>query len=255
MHTDSNMKKFFNISFLLVLLAVALFSCKRDGSLAPDMGYNYFPDKVGTYVVYNVDSIYYTSELADTFKFQIKEKIESVFNDIQGRPTMRIERYIKYYNDTIPYSAMNWTLRDVWAANRTATTAEKVEENERFIKLAFPVKKNQSWDGNAQNTYGQWNYTYSYYDLPRTINSVVYDSVLEVKQKDDLTLINKRYYIERYARNVGMVYKQVIDVESQPNGIHPDSTNLLAQFYSQPILQRVDDGVILTMYVVEHGTE
>lgn len=219
------------------------------------MGYNYFPDKIGFYTVYNVDSVYYDSQLADTFKFQVKEKISEIFNDNENRPTLRIERYIKIYNPSIPYSAMAWTLRDVWMANKTPRTAEKVEENVRFIKLAFPVKKNQMWDGNAQNTIGKWTYTYNFVDLPRTINSVVYDSVLEVKQKDESSIIEKRYYIERYARNVGMVYKQIIDINSQPSHIHPDSTAQLAAFYNTPIMQRISNGTVFTMYIVEKGFE
>ncbi len=230
-----------------MLLFVFFFAtCKRDGAPQPDMGYNYFPNKVGKYVIYNVDSIVYNAEVADTFRFQIKEKIESIFPDNQNRPTMRIERYFR------SNVSMSWILRDVWAANRTARTAEKVEENERFIKLVFPLKKNQSWNGNAQNTNDAWTYTYSFFDLPRTINNIVFDSVLEVKQRDESSLIHKKYYIERYARNVGLVYKNVIYVISQPNGI-PDSG--LAAFYATPILQRIDDGVILTYTVVEYGTE
>lgn len=245
----------FKIFFFIIIISFVYSSCKRDGSIGPNMGYNYFPDKVGHYVIYNADSIYYDNEQADTFKFLVKEKIESIFYDNQNRPTLRIERYVKNYSSTIPYSAMSWALKDVWFANRTATRAEKVEENVRFIKLAFPVKKSQTWNGNAQNVIGPWNYSYSFFDLPRTIGGVVYDSVLEVKQKDELTLINKRFYIERYARNVGLVYKQIIDVESQPNGIHPDSTAQLANFYNTPILNRVDSGPIYTIYIIEYGVE
>ncbi len=249
------MNNIYKLFFSIFIVSVIISSCKRDGSTEPDLGYNYFPNKVGQYVIYNADSVYYDSEQADTFKFQIKEKIESIFYDNQNRPTMRIERYVKIYNSTIPYSAMSWTLKDVWMGNKTATTAERVEENVRFIKLAFPVKKSQTWDGNAQNTIGKWNYSYSFFNLPRTIGGIVFDSVLEVKQKDELSLINKKFYIERYAKNVGLVYKQVIDVESQPNGIHPDSVNLLAQFYNTPILQRIDSGVLYTIYVLEYGIE
>jgi len=239
---------FFKHKYIVLLIGISLFfaACKRDGATQPDFGYNYFPDKIGSYVIYNVDSVFYINESVYTYQYQIKEKIESVFMDNQSRPTLRIERYFR--NNT----SQPWTIKDVWAANRTTTTAEKVEENVRFIKLAFPVKKNQSWNGNAQNTNDACTYTYSFFDLPRTINTIVFDSVLEVKQRDETSLIHKKYYIERYARNVGMVYKSSIDVTSQPNGI-PDSG--LAAFYSIPILQRIDDGLILTYTVAEYGKE
>src|ERR1043165_19624 len=123
------MKKVISFFFFGLLFSAGL-SCKKEKDPDPDMGYNYFPDKPGKYVIYDVDSFYYNDFTGniDTFKFQVKEKIHSVYTDLQSRPTLRIERYIKNYSPTVPYSSMSWMLKDVWAANRTATTAEKVEE-------------------------------------------------------------------------------------------------------------------------------
>jgi hypothetical protein len=254
-----NFISFFFFGFLLLAGA----SCKKEKDPAPDMGYNYFPEKPGKYVVYDVDSFYYDDVTfsIDTFKFQIKEKIESVYSDNQGRPTLRLERYVKYHNDTVPYSAMSWTLKDVWAANRLATTAEKVEENVRYIKLAFPVRDGQQWNGNAQNTYGTQNYTYQYFDQPRTIAGVAFDSVLQVNQQNYETLISKALFIERYARRTGMVFRQNILVESQPNpqwadtSVYPFGSDSLAAFYAKPIMQRVTSGYQCTYSYNSSGTE
>src|SRR3990167_8625748 len=103
--TLSRMKKHILLFFAFLLIA-GIYSCKKDPSPALDLGYNYFPDAVGTYVVYNVDSIFYDDfnvnpsnhiSPADTFKFQLKEKIQSVYTDNEGRPALRLERYVKYY--------------------------------------------------------------------------------------------------------------------------------------------------------------
>src|SRR6266481_1017842 len=101
------MKQLIGILFLLFVLTSGFFSCKKDAIPPPDMGYNYFPNQVGRYVIYNVDSFYYAGipVVIDTFKFQIKEKIESMFTDNEGRPSIRLERYIKYYNDTVSYDS------------------------------------------------------------------------------------------------------------------------------------------------------
>lgn len=228
-------------------------SCKKDKATAPNMGYNYFPDQAGRYVIYDVDSFYYDdfNNKTDTFKFQLKEKIHSVFTDNQNRPTLRLERYIKTYSSTTPYSAMLWTLKNVWAENRTATTAEKVEENVRYIKLSFPVKENQKWNGNAQNTLSEWKYEYSFFDQERIIGNIKFDSVLQVTQYDDKfsNLVEHKYYIEKYARNVGLIYKQVVDVESQPPSPMPIG------FFNTPIMQRVTAGVQYTMTVNSYGIE
>ncbi len=228
-------------------------SCKKDKAIAPDMGYTYFPNQVGRYIVYNVDSFYYDdfNKKTDTFKFQLKEKIQSVFTDNENRPTIRLERYIKNYSTSIPYNAMTWILKNVWTENRTLTTAEKVEENLRYIKLVFPVNENQKWNGNIQNTLPEWNYEYDFFDLPRTIGGIYFDSVLQVNQYDDKlsNLVEHKYYIEKYARNVGLIYKQVIDVESQPGNPIPPG------FFNVPIMQRITSGVQYTMTINSYGIE
>jgi hypothetical protein len=257
------MKQIIGVLLFSAILSGAFFSCKKDENPSPDMGYNYFPDKVGSYTVYNVDSFYYddfsSPVTIDTFKFQLKEKIQSSYPDNQNRTTLRLERYIRNYNPAIPYSSLPWILKDVWAANRTTTTAEKVEENVRYVKLAFPVKEGQTWNGNAQNTNPEWDYTYQFFDQKRTIGGITFDSVLQVNQIVYQDLIQQRHYIEKYARNVGLVYKQVIDVESQPPNLSliplefQDDT--LDSFYAKPILQRIDSGVIYSYTISSFGTE
>jgi hypothetical protein len=260
------LNKILSISFALFILLTGASSCSKDPAPAPDLGYNYFPDKVGMYVVYNVDSIVYNATaisypvIKDTYKFQIKEKIESIFTDNEGRPTMRLERYVKQYNSAIPYSAMSWTLRDVWVQNKTLRNAEKVEENVRYVKLVFPVKKEQEWNGNAKNTEPEENYTYNFFDRERTIGGIHFDSVLQVDQRNELNLIEQKYYEEKYARNVGLIYKRVIDVESQYNpawNLLPPSylNDSLNAFYQNPILVRASSGFQYTYTITTYGIE
>ncbi len=254
MISSYHMKYFITLIFISFILTSSLFSCKKEKQQAADFGYSYFPEKVGSYVIYDVDSFFYNdfTDHIDTFKFQLKEKIQSVFSDNESRPTLRIERYIKKYDPYKPYPLITWKLRNVWVGNRTETTAEKVEENMRYIKLVFPVNGSSSWNGNAQNTADPWNYTYLFIDQPRTIGNLKLDSVLQVNQHDETNLIFKKYYIERYARHIGLVYKQVIDVQSQPDGV-PDS--LLPIWIATPIMQRVDAGIQYSLTLNTYGNE
>lgn len=240
--------------FLIFLIIGSTYSCKKEKAQSVDMGYTYFPNQVGHFVVYDVDSFYYNdfTDHVDTFKFQLKEKTESVFLDNQNRPTMRIERYVKYFDKTKPYPTLPWKLRNVWTANITNATAEKVEENIRYVKLIFPVSTKNSWNGNAQNTLDPVNYSYLYADLPRTIGKQNFDSVLQVNQQDETNLISKKFYIERYARHVGLIYKHVIDVQSQPDGV-PDS--LLPIWIATPIMERVDAGIQYIITINSYGNE
>jgi hypothetical protein len=248
------MRYFTSIFFILLIIICSTYSCKKDKPPSVDMGYSYFPDKVGNFVVYDVDSFYYNdfTDRVDTFKFQLKEKIASVFPDNENRATLRLERYVKYFDKTKPYTMLPWRLRNVWIANLTASTAEKVEENIRYIKLIFPVSSKSSWNGNAQNTLNPVSYSYLFADLPRTMGNFTFDSVLQVNQQDETNLISKKFYVERYARHVGLIYKHVIDVQSQPDGV-PDS--LLPIWIATPIMQRVDAGIQYIVTINSNGNE
>jgi len=249
--------------FISLILLTGVSSCKKDIETAPDMGYNYFPVEVGKFVVYTVDSFYYNdfTSAIDTFKFQLKEKIQSTYLDNQNRTTLRLERYIRNYDPLVPYTSLPWILRDVWAANRTATTAEKVEENVRYVKLAFAVKEDQRWNGNAQNINSALNYSYGFFNQPRTVSGVSFDSVLQVNQLIDEDLISKKYYVERYAKGYGLIAKNVIDIESQPNTdwsnaiLFPFGNDSLLFFYATPIMQRVTSGFQYTYIYNSSGIE
>lgn len=210
--------KFYKVAGLF-LLWIMINSCsKHHVETPPDAGYDYYPGKVGSYIVYDVDSISYTQlPTVDTltYKFQIKEKIDTLFYDNQNRPTLKIIRYKKIYNDTIPYSQMSWALQDVWAANITRTTAEVVEENIRYTKLVFPVRKNESWNGNAQNTLGEWDYKYTEFETAATVGGTAFDKTLKVTQKYFPSAISYQNYYERYAKNVGMIYRIIEDYDYQ----------------------------------------
>jgi hypothetical protein len=255
------LKNRISIFFTAGILLTGLYSCKKDAGTPFDFGYNYFPNEVGKYVVYNVDSFYYDDRYfpskIDTFNFQLKEKIESIYSDNEGRPTIRLERYVKY-KSSIPYSSMDWTLRNVWVENRSAKTAEKVEENVRFVKLSFPVKADETWNGNIYNTEGEENYKYNFIDKERTIGNIHFDSVLQVDHHDETNLVLKKYSEEKYARNVGLIFKRFIDVNSQYPESWNSSSNLndsLAIFYGKDIMNRVSSGSQYTMTISTYGKE
>jgi len=213
----------------ICLIAAGTFSCvKHHNEDPPDLGYDYYPAKIGSYIVYDVDSIVYRQiPVQDTqrFKFQVKEKMDTLFTDNQGRPTVKIIRYKKMYSATVPYSQMTWAvLQDVWMANKTKTDVEVVEENIRYTKLAFPIKLNTSWNGTAHaDTNGTYEYKCTAFDVPATYNGLSIQKTLTVNQFYFSTAISYQDYNEKYARNIGLIYKEITDYKfSQAGGIaHP----------------------------------
>jgi hypothetical protein len=200
---------------LLTIITLLLFSCKKDGNMPEqvDLGYDYFPVKIGKTLIYDVDSIAYLQPSSDTIieKFRIKETIEAVFKDNQNRDTYKLVRYKKKYQSGIPYDSLDWILQDVWSVNLTFSTAEVNEENIRFIKLIFPITKNSAWNGNAQNNIGEWNYKYTEVHQPLLLNGLQYDSTLTVTQKKESTAIYYKNYTEQYAKGIGMISKEISD--------------------------------------------
>ncbi len=240
-----NKKHIGKITTVLFLLLCILYACKKEkNEPTSDLGYEYFPNEAGRYVIYDVDSIVYDDFENDTdiYKYELKEVIESMFTDNQGRETQRIERYIRKYNDTIPYSQLPWTIKDVWYANRTINAAEKVEENERFVKLIFPTKESKTWNGNVYNTRTAWEYEYSDVHEAKSYGSLSFDSTLVVKQYDDegQILIHRQLYTETYAKNVGLIYREIIEVKSK-------------NITSKPVMDRITSGVVYKQQVKAYG--
>ncbi len=222
--------------------AIFIFSCKKDKEVIVfDLGYSYFPDKKGTYVIYQVDSLFYNdfTSTIDTFQFQIKEKITENFNDLSNRATQRIERFYRQN------STQEWLIKDVWFANRTSNTAEKVEENIRFVKIVFPLKKETSWNGNRFNNLGEKNYTLTKLNEPLILGSLNFDSTIYISQSADSNLIEKKMAYEVYAKNVGLIFKKELNITDKDSIIN----------YTLPLELRANSGFDLTYRAIDYGFE
>jgi hypothetical protein len=106
-------------------------------------------------------------------------------------------------------------LTDVWVQKRTTTSAERYEENQRFVRLIFPVNEGESWNGNAYNTLEPWNYTYTNVGEPYSLDLLSFSKTLTVNQRNNVNLVNQEIAYEVYAYGIGMVYKQLTDLEYQ----------------------------------------
>lgn len=206
---------FLRTSFIVYSLSLFLFSCKKENNQGVYLGYDYFPTNVGHWIIYQCDSVYYNSFKSpkagwDTINYQIREVIDSIYSDNEGRPTIRIVRYKRMAGDSTPWSSI--VLKEkVWSGNLLSSTAQRQEDNYRYIKLIFPVNLNSQWNGNADNTLPAYNYQYTAVNTPASIGSAHFDSTLTVLQLNNSTFLEYQYYLEQYATNVGLVYRKVID--------------------------------------------
>ncbi len=225
-------------SVLLGCTLVFLTSCREDPQLEYDLGYDYYPETIGTYVEYEVTEIVHDNAVSihDTSHYYLKEQIESSFIDDEGRKAYRIERFKK---DSLHHS---WQISDVWVSVKTTTHLEKVEENETFLRLLFGVKNDKEWDGNAANTRDAWEYTYKDVDEPFNMSGESFSQTTRIIQRDFRVTeipIAHEYVEEIYARNVGLVKKYHKELRSI--GFN-DTTNVL-------------EGYELYMDYMDHGVE
>lgn len=210
--------------WLLFAVILLLNSCKKDNEndVAPALGYSYFPLEAGKSTYYQVDSIGwlgYTYDPntntvdIDTVSYQIKETVEGFFMDNEGRETARIVRSRR--ND----ASQPWVLYKVFTANLTPTRAERYEDNIRYTKLVFPPVEGEKWIGQYVNVplndtlIEPWEYEYESVNEPGFVGDLTFDSVSTVVIKNDINLIEYRYYFEQYAAGKGLIYKEYNDHE------------------------------------------
>ncbi|MEJ7675645.1 MAG: hypothetical protein WKF59_23795 [Chitinophagaceae bacterium] len=223
------MKRYFG--FLLLSIPL-LFSCKKENELFTTSTLSdYFPLQVGKYITYNLDStVYINFGQKDTIlKYQVKDSIEKLITDNIGRPAYRIQRYIR------KDATRAWIANNTFMAIPTATTIELVENNLRFQKLKLPIKEGYTWKGNSFiDTYSlnsttkyldDWEYTYDSVDVPLSLGSILFNSTLKVSQRDEFLgqdpklagtqYAEKNYSIEKYAKGIGLVFKEFLHWEFQ----------------------------------------
>lgn len=207
-------KLYFFIVLTLIFTSTFIYSCKKDKGVAPDMGYNYYPTTIGWFIEYEVDSISYNdfTNSIDTTHYFLKEVIESEFDNAAEMPSFRIERYKRNSPNE------DWIISDVWFGIKSNTSIIRVEENIRYVKMIFPVKNGSRWNGNNYNSLEQQNYEYTNKDELYKIGELSFDSTVIIKQLENINLIEKQEFREVYARNVGLIYKEMIDLKTEVNG-------------------------------------
>jgi len=196
-------------SFIILLFALCFSSCKKENESKPvDLKFSYFPLTLGHELIYKVTDITIddTMNIFDTIRYELKERIDSMFIDNSGNKAWRLERYER--SD----STQPWVIHDVWVTQIVHNQVQQIEENQRYVKIVFPPEINKNWDGNIFNTLGTKTYEISGVDQACSINNFSFDSVLTVVEERDTSLINKYFTFEQYANHVGLINKEVIEI-------------------------------------------
>jgi hypothetical protein len=195
----------------------------------------------GKFIRYRLDSTLYIQfgQKDTTISYEAKDEVDGQITDALGRPGWRILRYLRPVGST---DESAWDLKLAYFVVPTNGKLEVIENNLRYIKLISPVLEGNTWHGNAylpdhpfEQFYGIlsdaglqfWDYTYQNKGTVETVNDVDYDSTLSVHQVEEEeytpALDFRNYWIEKYAKGIGLIYKEMIMWEHQPAvGSNPD---------------------------------
>jgi hypothetical protein len=195
------MQKNIRLSLLIIAVSIlTLLSCSKETEEAPDSGSDYFPVENGQYVKYQVESIIWddNAQTVDTFYYQLQTIIDTQFVDNEGRVSYRWTQLKK--TDTT-----QWAYVHTYAITKTESRLETVEGNNRYVRMAFPVRLSAIWNVNAFNTLDKLNAKYIDVDASKSIGGKMFDKCAIAILEDNSSLINEYYQEDIYARGIGLI--------------------------------------------------
>jgi hypothetical protein len=196
---------------VFLMLSTIFMSCTKEKNAAPrTLQYEYYPlakTKVWVYDVDSTDIDEFNNSVVTNFKFQIKDSIADFFIGLSGDTIYRVERYKKEINSN------TWLFQKTIARSRSVRAAEETLDNQTFVRLIFPPEFGAQWNGNSRNNLGEQNYTITAYEIAQEVNGNNYPTTLSVTQIDENNLIEEDYALETYAKDIGLIYKEVRKIE------------------------------------------
>ncbi len=236
--------KWIGISFCLVIFVFS--ACKTKTAANPDFAYEYMPLEIGQYIIYDADSVAYDkfSNSKRSFKFQIKEKVESQFKDNIGQDFYKIGRYKRRQDSLGNFVDSTFILKTIFTSAIAQNSLQVVEDNQKYVRLVFPPNLNQEWNANVYNNNGEQMHFIQILNEKISLNKLSYENVcqvVELKSNPEIKIF-KKYKYTTYARNIGIIEKYQMDIASQKN-------------LSLPIEERIEEGNIYHLKLKRYGKE
>jgi hypothetical protein len=239
-----------------LLGCLLLAACKQEADpYASHEGLDYFPLEVGKYVWYEVDSTIF-DPAGDTISVRhsktfVKEEVVDTLTDNLGNLLFRVERYERAA-DSLP-----WVVKKVFSQSLQGSQAIRTEDNLRFVKMTFPLRKSERWDGNIHfpddliitvegetlEMFKGWSYKVLGVDEPFAEGDLHFDEALTVEEANSENLIELRQAKSVYARGIGLVYRELWILDTQC--IEPCT--------GQTWEQKAEKGFILKQRMTKHN--
>lgn len=176
-------------------------------------GYEYQPLEKGNYWIYEVTEQKFSLNGSPTTQtYQLRETVtnsyaDSSTNDPTRSPTFRIERH-RRANDT-----QSWQPDSVMSIRIADNQLIKTENNRSYVKLIFPLIDQFQWNGNVFNNFGEDLYQLKNTGKPFSVLNHPYTESATIVQQNDSTLVSQDKRLEIYARGVGLIYKEKVQLQ------------------------------------------
>lgn len=218
---------------LAILMGVLCFSsCKKESVdlSGIEQGNNYLPFEIGKYIIYNVDSTIWNDFLGAEIHHSSQMRYDVVDTFTSGGALSYVINVL--YR---PTTLSAWEPNDVVYATVTQDRVVFTQQNLKFIKMVFPTEEGKAWNGNAmiplnnginaEFDNNKWLYTYADVDEQFNTGNILFEHTITVNGIDDelndpeenpTAYAYKNYAQEKYAYNVGLIYKERIYWVFQP---------------------------------------
>jgi hypothetical protein len=206
-----------NIRFLFwsILGVLLLNACKKDvvDYSKREIGFSYVNQSLNYTFLYQVQEIIYDDffNKIDTFNYQILERNDTLFYDNLNQTVLRIERYKRKKDSSL------WYYHETVSSRIDQYKYERNENNTKKVKLSFPITFETIWNANTFNSNNNTLVYYSEINAKKKINNQSYDSVLVIKSDAVFNSVGEKYYEELYAKQIGLIYSNIIFVEKSNN--------------------------------------
>ncbi len=216
----------------------------------------WFPLEIGQFAEFMVDSMVFDFGQRDSSRTFVREVVTDTFRDNTGRLVFKIERFER------ENPAAAWQIRHVWSASRMASEAIRTEGNLRFRPIVFPLDARSGWDGHVfldknleievagerLRPFGGWFFEVDSLDVPGEVGDFAFDSLLLVTEVDADNLFERRFSRAKYARNVGLVWREQWILDSQYcNQIPPP-----ADCETKSWVEKAEKGFIVRQTIIDY---
>lgn len=223
-------RKFLLAGILAIAISSFISSCRKQTVNNDTVQTKaYFPLELGKYVDYAVDSTIYSSfdcTVRETH-WLLRYTVADTFSTEDTQRAYRIEIRQRKADSS------SWQTQGNVLVIPTENTLEYLQSNLKFIKLIFPVVDGLYWNGNSYiNTddqdyayFSNWVYTYANVGQPYNTGLANFDNTVTVNQADQSLNTDdgpdaysyRTFAKEVYAKNVGMVYRELTHWVQQPD--------------------------------------